>query len=97
MQNVNFLLMLYFLRKYPVSCLIILAVVYLSFFRAPDTELGKIPHMDKVVHFCMYFGLSGIGGQGFHDVYAGKFAVVYGECVCRQAVGYVYVEYVKYG
>ena len=60
MQNVNFLLMLYFLRKYPVSCLILLAVVYLSFFRTPDTELGKIPHMDKVVHFCMYFGLSGM-------------------------------------
>ena len=52
--------MLYFLKKYPVSLLVILAVIYLSFFRPPSTELSTIPNIDKVVHVCMYFGMSGI-------------------------------------
>ena len=52
--------MLYFLKKYPVSLLVILAVFYLSFFRPPSTELSTIPNIDKVVHVCMYFGMSGM-------------------------------------
>ena len=52
--------MLYFLKKYPVSLLVILAVIYLSFFRPPSTDLGTIPNIDKVVHVCMYFGMSGM-------------------------------------
>lgn len=52
--------MLYFLKKYPVSLLVIGAVIYLSFFRPPSTELDGIPHIDKVVHVCMYFGMSGM-------------------------------------
>ena len=52
--------MLYFIRKYPVSLLIILAVIYLSFFRPPSTDLNTIPYIDKVVHVCMYFGMSGM-------------------------------------
>lgn len=52
--------MLYFLQKYPVSLLVILAVIYLSFFRPPSTELSTIPNIDKVVHVCMYFGMSGM-------------------------------------
>ncbi|HJA84372.1 MAG TPA: VanZ family protein [Candidatus Bacteroides intestinavium] len=52
--------MLYFLKKYPVSLLVILAVIYLSFFRPPSTELSTIPNIDKVVHVCMYFGMSGM-------------------------------------
>ena len=51
--------MLYFLKRYPVSLLVIAAVVYLSFFRPPSTELDGIPNIDKVVHVCMYFGMSG--------------------------------------
>ena len=53
--------MLYYIRKYPLSLVIILAVVYLSFFRPPSPEeLPTIPHLDKVVHVCMYLGLSGM-------------------------------------
>ena len=34
--------MLYYIKKYPVSLVIILAVIYLSFFKPPTTELGTI-------------------------------------------------------
>lgn len=52
--------MLYYIKKYPVSLTVILAVIYLSFFKPPTTELGTIPNLDKVVHICMYFGMSGM-------------------------------------
>ena len=52
--------MLYYLKKYPVSLVVILAVIYLSFFKPPTTDLGTIPNLDKVVHICMYFGMSGM-------------------------------------
>ena len=52
--------MLYYLKKYPISLTIILVVIYLSFFKPPSVEIGKIPGIDKVVHICMYAGLSGM-------------------------------------
>lgn len=52
--------MLYYLRKYPFSLLVIFAVIYLSFFKTPSTDLSKIPNIDKVVHVCMYLGMSGM-------------------------------------
>ena len=52
--------MLYYIKKYPVSLVIILAVIYLSFFKPLTTDLGTIPNLDKVVHICMYFGMSGM-------------------------------------
>lgn len=52
--------MLYYIRKYPLSLLIILAVVYLSFFKPPSVAAVRIPHIDKVVHMCMYLGMSGM-------------------------------------
>lgn len=52
--------MLYYIKKYPVSLFIILAVIYLSFFNPPSTGLNDIPHLDKIVHVCMYFGMSGV-------------------------------------
>ena len=52
--------MLYYIKKYPVSIIIILTVIYLSFFKPPSTELSKIPNIDKIVHLCMYFGMSGM-------------------------------------
>ncbi len=51
---------LYYIKKYPVSLLIILAVIYLSFFKPPTTDLNKIPNIDKLVHMCMYLGMSGM-------------------------------------
>lgn len=52
--------MLFYIKKYPLSLLIIFAVIYLSFFKPPSTELSTIPYIDKVVHICMYFGMSGM-------------------------------------
>lgn len=52
--------MLYYIKKYPVSLLIILTVIYLSFFKPPKTDLVEIPNLDKLVHICMYFGMSGM-------------------------------------
>ena len=46
--------MLYYIKKYPVSLLIILTVIYLSFFKPPTTDLSNIPNIDKIVHVCMY-------------------------------------------
>ena len=55
-DNIPF--MLYYIKKYPFSLLIILAVIYLSFFKPPSTRLSLIPNIDKVVHVCMYLGMS---------------------------------------
>ncbi|WP_291528719.1 VanZ family protein [Bacteroides sp. UBA939] len=52
--------MLYYIKKYPVSLLIILTVIYLSFFKPPSTDLNDIPNIDKIAHLCMYLGLSGM-------------------------------------
>ena len=47
-------------KRYPLSFAIILIVIYLSFFKPPSTGLGKIPHLDKIVHMAMYIGMSGM-------------------------------------
>lgn len=52
--------MWYYLKKYPLSLLIIGIVLYLSFFKPPSVEIGKIPGIDKIAHICMYGGLSGM-------------------------------------
>ena len=52
--------MLYYIKKYPISLLVIAAVIYLSFFKPPQTDMESIPGIDKVVHMGMYFGMSGM-------------------------------------
>lgn len=54
--------MRHLLRSYPCSLLIILAVTYLSFFKPPSVdEIGELPpYFDKIVHLCMYLGMSGM-------------------------------------
>lgn len=52
--------MWYYLKKYPVSLLIVAAVIYLSFFQPPSLEISRLPAFDKVAHFGMYAGLSGM-------------------------------------
>ena len=52
--------MLSYIKKYPISLFIILTVIYLSFFKPPKTDLDEIPNLDKLVHVCMYFGMSGM-------------------------------------
>lgn len=48
------------LRHYTFSILTILAIWYLSFFTPPHTQLEEINNFDKLVHVCMYGGLSSI-------------------------------------
>lgn len=48
------------LRHYPFSLLTILAIWFLSFFTPPHTQLEDINNFDKVVHICMYGGLSSL-------------------------------------
>lgn len=50
----------HYLRRYPLSLLLILAVIYLSFFKPPTDSLIAFPYMDKLIHACMYFGISGM-------------------------------------
>lgn len=52
--------MLYYIKRYPFSWMVILAILYLSFFKPPTVDLPSFLYMDKVVHFCMYGGLSGV-------------------------------------
>lgn len=49
--------MLAYLKKYPLTWLTAAAIVYLSFFKPPQTDMEEIPGIDKLVHICMYGGL----------------------------------------
>ena len=49
--------MFYFIRKYPLSLLVIAAILFLSLFNPPKTKLDPVNGIDKVVHVCMYLGL----------------------------------------
>ena len=53
-------MILKYLKRYPLSLLVFAAIVYLSLFRpSDDMQLPMLfEHMDKVVHFIMYAGLS---------------------------------------
>lgn len=50
--------MITYLKRYPLSILVIAAILYLSFFKPPQTSINEIKHIDKVVHICMYGGLT---------------------------------------
>ena len=47
-----------FIKHYSLSIFIIIVIIYLSFFTPPKSDVPTIPNMDKVVHFCMYGGLT---------------------------------------
>lgn len=49
--------MINFIKKYPLSLLIIAAILFLSLFNPPKTKLDPITNIDKIVHVCMYGGL----------------------------------------
>ena len=49
--------MLYYLKKYPLTWIVIAAILYLSFFTPPKTDMEEIPGIDKLAHICMYGGL----------------------------------------
>lgn len=49
-----------FLRRFPVSLILISLICYLSFFKPPQTSLNSISGIDKIVHMCMYGALSSL-------------------------------------
>ena len=49
--------MISFIRKYPLSLLVIAAILFLSLFNPPKTKLDPSTGIDKVAHVCMYLGL----------------------------------------
>lgn len=49
-----------FLRRFPVSLLLISLICYLSFFKPPQTSLNSIAGIDKIIHMCMYGALSSL-------------------------------------
>lgn len=49
-----------YLKKYPFSIIVVATVIYLSLFKPPKTPLNEIQNLDKLIHLCMYMGLSGI-------------------------------------
>lgn len=49
--------MIRFIRKYPLSLLVITAIVFLSLFNPPKTKLDTVTYIDKIAHVCMYGGL----------------------------------------
>lgn len=48
------------IRHYILAVIVFLVICYLSLFKPPSIGEVSIPHLDKVVHFCMYFGFSSI-------------------------------------
>ncbi len=44
------------LKRYPLSLIILAAIVYLSFFKPPKTSLSDIDNIDKIAHVIMYGG-----------------------------------------
>ncbi len=49
--------MIKIIRKYPLSLLIIAAIIFLSLFNPPETKLDSVTFIDKIAHVCMYGGL----------------------------------------
>lgn len=49
--------MIRFIRRYPLSLLVIAAILFLSLFNPPKTKLNSISFIDKIAHVCMYGGL----------------------------------------
>ncbi len=48
------------LKRYPLSLIIITAIIYLSFFKPPKTALDTINNIDKLAHLVMYGGFCSV-------------------------------------
>lgn len=51
---------LYYIKRYPFSLAIILVIAYFSFFHPSSMNIPTFHGVDKLAHFCMYAGLSGV-------------------------------------
>lgn len=47
-------------RRYPLTLLCIVLVLYLSFFRPPSLGDNEVEGLDKVAHILMYGGMCGV-------------------------------------
>ena len=54
---IYFCVMIRFIKKYPLSLLIIAAILFLSLFNPPKTQLDNVSFIYKIAHVCMYGGL----------------------------------------
>ncbi|KAA6332720.1 hypothetical protein EZS27_018803 [termite gut metagenome] len=52
--------MFHYVKKYPISLIVICIIIYLSFFKPPTIDVDEFLYWDKIVHICMYGGLSGM-------------------------------------
>lgn len=52
--------MMNYIKKYPLSIIIIGIILFLSFFNPPETPLNQVTNIDKVLHFLMYFGFCSV-------------------------------------
>ena len=48
------------LMKYPLSLAVLIAILYLSFFKPPTVPFNTVKYLDKVVHLLMYGGLCSV-------------------------------------
>lgn len=48
------------LRKYPLTVVLYIIVMYLSFFTPPKVDLGDVRFIDKWTHIVMYAGTCGV-------------------------------------
>ena len=49
-----------FIRRYPLSLLVVAAILFLSFFKPPQENIIDISNIDKLAHFCMYAGFCSV-------------------------------------
>ena len=48
------------IRKYPLSLVVLMVIVYLSFFKPPTFSFNVVKHLDKIIHFVMYGGFCAV-------------------------------------
>ena len=52
--------MIKFLKKYPLSLIVVAIILFLSFFKPPKEKIIDVTNIDKLAHFCMYAGFCSV-------------------------------------
>lgn len=48
------------LKRYPLSLILLVTIIYLSFFKPPKSVISDIENIDKVAHLLMYGGFCSV-------------------------------------
>lgn len=84
-------IVVYFVRTYPLSLLVVAGVLYLSLATLPQDAVPAVPNLDKVVHVGMYLLLSGMLWAEFLRVSYRKDTPLWhawvGACLCPVLFG----------